>query len=210
MKSVKNNYKHFLFDFDGVIADSFEACYGLCDELASGPVTREEYRRMHEGNIYELESEDEKIAESITSELNEEHFYFKKFIPIMLEISPFDGMGEVVSSWSQGGSLHVITSSLTSIVEEFLSRHKLRDDFQGVYGADVHPSKLKKMETIFEKYNTSPSDCLMVTDTLGDLREAERAGVDAVAVSWGFHTPETLAKGNPLKILHSPQELLDL
>lgn len=207
---MKNNYKHYLFDFDGVIVDSFEACYRLCDELASGSITREDYRRMHEGNIYELETEDEKISESIKSELNEEHFYFKRFIPLMRELNPFDGMGDVVANWSTSGSLHVITSSLNSIVEEFLSRHDLRDDFKGIYGADVHPSKLKKMQTVFEKYNISPSECLMVTDTLGDLREAERAGVDAVAVSWGFHTPETLAKGNPLKIFHSPQELLDL
>jgi len=209
-KTVKRTkYKHFFFDFDGVIVDSFETCFRLCNEFAEEPVTREEYRRMHDGNIYELKSDDDRIAESVTTPPSEEHFYFKKFIPLMRELDPFVGVPDVLRDKAERGSLHVVTSSLTSIVDEFAKRHDIRGTMEGIYGADVHPSKVKKMHMIFDKYKTHPSECLFVTDTLGDLREAKKAGVDAVAVDWGFHRVETLKKGDPIRIVDVPNDLLD-
>lgn len=49
--------------------------------------------------------------------------------------------------------------------------------------------------------------CLLITDTLGDLKEASLAGVNAIGVSWGFHDRRTLAKGNPFRIINKIEEL---
>jgi phosphoglycolate phosphatase-like HAD superfamily hydrolase len=38
-----------------------------------------------------------------------------------------------------------------------------------------------------EKYNIPKEHTLFITDTLGDIREAEIADVPTVAVTWGAH-----------------------
>jgi phosphoglycolate phosphatase-like HAD superfamily hydrolase len=61
---------------------------------------------------------------------------------------------------------------------------------------------------IFEKYGTSASECVFVTDTLGDMLEAKKEHVGAIAVSWGFHSREVLEKGEPFRILEMPSEIV--
>ncbi len=74
-------------------------------------------------------------------------------------------------------------------------------------GADVHTSKHEKIKMVFEKYGISASQCIFVTDTLGDMREAKAADVGAIGVAWGFHSRETLAKGEPFRIVERPEEI---
>jgi phosphoglycolate phosphatase-like HAD superfamily hydrolase len=52
-----------------------------------------------------------------------------------------------------------------------------------------------------------PNECIFVTDTLGDLLEAQKVAVKAVAVNYGFHEAERLKKGNPIAIISNLREL---
>ena len=47
----------------------------------------------------------------------------------------------------------------------------------------------------------------MITDTLGDLREASAVDLKTIAVTWGYHDEETLRKGNPAALVDNPAEL---
>ncbi len=53
--------------------------------------------------------------------------------------------------------------------------------------AELSKSKVEKFALITEKYNVNASDTLFITDALGDVKEAEMAGVPTVAVTWGVH-----------------------
>ena len=64
------------------------------------------------------------------------------------------------------------------------------------------------MKIIFSKYGIGAKDCLFITDTLGDLKEAAEVNIKTVAVTWGFHSLKTLEKGNPWVIVNTSQELL--
>ena len=48
-----------------------------------------------------------------------------------------------------------------------------------------------------------------MTDTLGDIREGNIAGVQTIGVTWGVHDRETLEKGSPLAIVDTVFELRD-
>ncbi len=74
-------------------------------------------------------------------------------------------------------------------------------------GADVHKSKVEKIKMVFEKYSIGPKDCIFITDTLGDMREAEKTGIDAIGVTWGFHKIETLEQGEPFRLVETPPAL---
>ena len=54
------------------------------------------------------------------------------------------------------------------------------------------------------------ADMLFVTDTLGDIREADIAGIPTVAVTWGAHDESYFNREpheNLLKIVSSVSEL---
>lgn len=62
---------------------------------------------------------------------------------------------------------------------------------------------------LYENYNADSANYLFVTDTLGDIREAEKCNIKSIAVAWGYHPVTTLEKGNPIAIVQTPKELVE-
>jgi len=56
----------------------------------------------------------------------------------------------------------------------------------------------------------SPQDFWYVGDTRTDMRCAGNAGMESIAVTWGFQTRQEIAEGNPAHYADSTRELLDL
>ena len=191
-----------LFDFDGVIADSFDLAKSVTSELHPH-LTETEYRALFEGHINDSAS-----LMRCTNACRGDNF-FDIYVPRMeKEIRPFPGMFEVLLKLERLCSLVIVTSTISAPVQAYLDRNGLTSHFQEVMGNDVHKSKVEKIKMVFEKYNITADDCLFITDTLGDMREATKAGVKSIGVTWGFHTPETLSKGSPIKLVYTPEELL--
>jgi phosphoglycolate phosphatase len=53
----------------------------------------------------------------------------------------------------------------------------------------------------------APDETLMIGDTTHDVELAKNAGVAALAVAYGAHEPEGLARLQPLATVHSVAEL---
>ena len=103
--------------------------------------------------------------------------------------------------------LIIVSSSVNSPIQGLLEKHHLGRYFSEIMGHDVHTHKAEKIRMIFEKYNTVANECIFVTDTLGDMREANNMQVASVGVTWGWHSRETLEKGNPFRVVETPQEI---
>ncbi len=52
-------------------------------------------------------------------------------------------------------------------------------------------------------------DCVMIGDSTIDLETAENAGMQAIAVAWGYHDREHLLAGGATRIIDDPSELPD-
>ena len=63
---------------------------------------------------------------------------------------------------------------------------------------------------ISEQMRISPEDLIYVGDSDVDMITANRAGMFAVGVSWGFRSSEELLKNGAKVILDHPMELLDI
>jgi phosphoglycolate phosphatase len=98
---------------------------------------------------------------------------------------------------------------VTHLINEILDREDLSSYFTEILGSDVHTSKSEKIKKLIEKYNITSKDAIYITDTLGDIKEAEGCGVKSIAVTWGFHDRKTLEKGNPVAIIDEPMDLLE-
>jgi phosphoglycolate phosphatase len=95
------------------------------------------------------------------------------------------------------------------MINTFLKKESIDGFFIDVLGADVHKSKVTKIKMLLDKYKVHPKDAVFITDTLGDVLEANECGVPSIAVTWGLHEKETLSKGNPAKIIENPLFLIE-
>ena len=200
--------KYLLFDFDGVLVDTFSSTYAI--SLLSRPwLSPEEYRDLFMGNIYqEIESQDKTETRPIIPQTNEE--YFEKYFELSKKIGVISEMRDVVKTLSTTHHLSIISSSYSYIIEEMLEREKMRHHFSEILGADVEMDKSKKIQMVFDSYGANAESSIFITDTVGDVKEARKVGVEAIAVTWGNHGIDRLATENPCAIVHSPDELLRL
>ncbi|PIR89460.1 MAG: hypothetical protein COU07_00985 [Candidatus Harrisonbacteria bacterium CG10_big_fil_rev_8_21_14_0_10_40_38] len=191
--------KIVLFDFDGVIVDTCDLSF----EISNGfrpTLSKNEYLTWFEGSIYDRPKHKNRKDE------NED--FFKIYNPRLMETYPISGIEDVLGSLHKKYLLVVVSSTISSSIEEYLSKFNLLQYFDKVFGSDVHKSKVEKINMVFSEYGVGSGDCIFVTDTLGDMREAEHTGVNAIGVSWGIHPVETLQRGNPVAIVHGVSGIL--
>jgi phosphoglycolate phosphatase len=189
--------KVVIFDFDGVITDTFAFCYEIHN--TAHPLSEEDYRAKFEGNINDALKKTQKPASN----------FWDLYTPQLLECKPNLGIEEIIKILSGKYSLVIVSSTTSSTIKSFLEKFNLDKYFKEVLGNDIDHSKVKKLQMVLDKYNISPSDTIFITDTLGDIKEARRCGIGSIAVTWGYHPIETLQKGNPYKIVNSINELIE-
>jgi phosphoglycolate phosphatase len=196
--------KFILFDFDGVIADSFALSYDVARIVHSEiELSADTYRQWFEGNIYDS------IQKALPGWQGNEK-YTATYTPRMeREVTLVPHMDAVVCILASSYVLVIVSSSATTDIRRFLEKHSLADCFTEVLGGDVHESKVEKIRMIFEKNKLTSDDCVFITDTLGDMHEAKEHGVGTIGVSWGWHKHATLEKGIPFRIVDTPAELPD-
>lgn len=116
-------------------------------------------------------------------------------------------MDGIIQSLAAQHDLAIVSSTVSSSIRAFLTQTRLDSFFFDILGNDVATSKAEKIQRILTKRELDPARCLMITDTLGDIRESTEVGVPTIAVTWGYHDRFTLEKGSPFAIVEHPSEL---
>lgn len=194
--------KIVLFDFDGVLVDSAELSYQI--NIKSQPeLTKEAWKKLFEGNIYDAQ---EKLVKQ-GKDLGIDEDFFKEYTSKLFEVPPVKGIGKLLEELRAAYQLIVVSSTISSPIEGYLSKYGLARYFESILGGDVHKSKTVKINMVLGECKVKPEDCVFITDTLGDMREAARCGVWSIGVIWGFHGRERLEKGNFFAIVDKIEEL---
>lgn len=108
--------------------------------------------------------------------------------------------------------LAIATSKSRLELNRSLTYHNLTEVFDITccseeYLAKPHP---KMLVHILERFNLQPNKCIMIGDTTYDLEFSRNADVDAIAVTFGAHSPERLMIEKPLALLDKWIELPNL
>lgn len=194
--------RHFvLFDFDGVIADSFDLAFEVARRF-NPDIEDAEFRALFHGNIFDTTGRAEKRF------INDG--WDDAYVPRVLnETFLVGGISEALETLHDQYTLAIISSTASGIIGDFLTKHALGKYFSDVMGKDVHTSKVEKMRMIFKKYTVGPEACVFITDTVGDVHEAKEHEMGAIAVTWGFHPRATLEQVSPFRIVDAPREIPD-
>jgi len=195
-----------MFDFDGVVADSFEVFYAeftaatraLGFEKLSN---REALLDLFDGNMF---TSLVKMGFPIHKLKGLSEEFKPKIAAANTRVKPFEGMPELLAELAAAHPTYVITSNQTVAIERFLADHKIAN-IHDVLGADKEPSKVKKIRAVLKNHKGCTP--WYIGDTRGDMLEGNHAGAITVAVTWGWHPEERLRVGKPGRVVHTPAEL---
>ena len=200
----------FVFDFDGVIADSLHVVVPAYNKIASSfdlnPVaSKEEFTELFNGNLYDGLQEwglTEERLESFLQELSD------RILDNIEDIPLFDHMDRILERLThQGHEVLIITSNTSRIINRFLQYYGVKE-IKEVLGVEYGRSKVEKINKVKQRY--SEETIYYIGDTVGDIVEGKKAGVKTVVVTWGFHARNKLEENTPDHILDEPEELLHL
>lgn len=193
--------KIIIFDFDGVIVDSFDIAYDV-NKLARPTITRERYQAIFNGNFADAKYEDKNVKE-----IDFFYEYGKRFKHLSID----QNIKDSIIKLSQDYKLFIVSSTINSIIEEYLKRHGLLEAFTEILGFDIETSKVKKFNMIFEKYNITPNQTIFLTDTSGDINEAKEAKINfIVGILGGYQNEENIRKANPNAIVKNFNNFFNL
>ena len=187
--------KTILFDFDGVIVDSFEISFEL-SKMFHPTLTLESYNEKWKTNIHKAVFTEPKI----NVEIDFQHEYAKKMKNLTL--SPIKK--RVLQDLSERFDFHIISSTNTKTIKDFCEANEIHHYFGDILGADVAKGKVEKFMILIEKYNLDTKETIFVTDTVGDIEEAKEAGLETIiAVADGYQDKETLQNASPTYVIDS-------
>lgn len=111
-----------------------------------------------------------------------------------------------------GWLLGVATGKSDRGLEHCLATHGLSQHFITLQTADRHPSKPHPamLEAALFEAGTQPQSAVMIGDTAYDMLLAANAGVRALGVDWGYHTPDELTEAGAEAVARDPAHLLEL
>ena len=203
-----NDTMLLLFDYDGVIVDSFDALLAVCVEaqadLGRGRAPAPEDFRTIENLTFEELGRAIGLADGDTGPYAERVFALQRK---RWSVRPFPDIVDVLAELAERHTLAVVTSSHGRIVASALEEFGLGAAIAAVTGGESGTTKAVRIARLREAHAAARESTCMIGDTAGDIRAGKEAGVRTAAVTWGFQPRDLLARESPDFILDGPDDL---
>jgi len=202
--------KIFIFDYDGVIADSLDMCIEAFNVLKDkygfpGELTKEAIAKLPH-----VTAEAAFGLLGISSE--NRHRYTGELMTMLqanaIKAKIFDGIGDIFRMVKNSGAyLAINTANGSGTVKKRLQMAGLAELPDYIVGADTPGTKSEKIKHIMEKFSADPDDTYMIGDSMGDITEGRKAGAHTIAVTYGWQPRAVLESVEPEFICESMDEL---
>jgi len=189
--------KAIIFDFDGVIHDTFDIVYKANQQLPDNHLSEESFKDLFNGNMHQ--------SGQIKPENDKKYFELQAKAFEGLKIR--DDIKHELLQLKKKYLLFIVTSNQEWQLERYFQENDLHGLFTEILGFETHKLKVDKFNMLFKKHKLKKKDSLFVTDTLGDIKEAHNVGIKTIAVEFGYHERHRLERGNPWKIVSSFKEI---
>jgi phosphoglycolate phosphatase len=189
--------KNVIFDFDGVIADTFDVNWALSQEHDPS-ATLEDFLAHHDGNVF--------TEPRIKFNPEQVHLFYSEYAN-RLTSSHIERSAEPLKNLGAKYKLYIISSNGEYGIKKVLEQAGILPLFVKILGVETHKSKVEKFKILIEQEGITPNNTVFVTDTLGDIKEAHKVGIRTIAETFGFHDRQRLVQGNPYKVVDSWKEI---
>ena len=204
--------KAIIFDFDGTIADTVDALVCIANRLAQEfgyiPIAGDELAMLKNLSSREIIKYSGISIFKIPFLVKKVKAELKNKIP---ELKPIPGIREaLILLKSEGNRLGIITSNSQENVTEFLQINELDNLFEFIYSGITIFGKTTIINNVLKQQQIKPEAVIYVGDETRDIEASKKARIKVIAVTWGFNSPEILARQNPDFLIHKPSELLEI
>ena len=202
--------KIVLFDFDGTIADTYQAIADITNKLSTEfgykaldqeeqlllkNLSSREVVKLSEISIFKLPF----LVRRVRAELSKE----------ISELSPIQNIPQALFELKRCGyTLGIVTSNVRENVDVFLDSNGLQSLFSYIYSSTAIFGKHRIINQVIREHRLQKSDVIYVGDETRDIRSARRSNIGVAAVSWGFNSREILQQHQPDYLVDRPQDLL--
>lgn len=202
--------KVILFDFDGTIADTYQAIVNITNQLSTEfgykaldqeelvlikNLSSREIVKRSEISIFKLPF----LVRRVRAELSKE----------IAGLDPIKGIEAVLLELKKCGyTLGIVTSNNKENVDIFLAKNQLDHLFSYIYSGTAIFGKHRVLNQVMGEHQINPADAIYVGDETRDIRSARKSLISVVAVSWGFNAASILQEHQPDYLIAEPSELL--
>lgn len=170
---------------DGTIFDSEKVGFEhMC--VVYPNINKSIYKELLKGNYFEGIKKHNlvRISETEEEQIKRRNDYAK----LKSTCLPHPGMIDLLKELKDCGLILALNTSATDLTSGALLKANNLDKLFDFFGTkEVSQSKADKFQMIFEKFGLSSQEVLFVTDTVGDVLEAETVGVPTIGLTWGVH-----------------------
>ncbi len=201
--------KVVLLDFDGTIADTYQAIADITNKLSSEfgykyldqeellllkNLSSREIVKRAEISVFKIPF----LVKRVRSELSKE----------IGNLKPIPGIERVLLTLkNQGYTLGIVTSNVKDNVEIFLTKNNLKYLFSFIYSSTSIFGKHRVINQAIAQNSLNRQDIVYVGDETRDIRSAKKSRIGMIAVSWGFNSAEILAEYQPDILVARPADL---
>jgi beta-phosphoglucomutase-like phosphatase (HAD superfamily) len=177
--------KSLIFDFDGVLGDTFEVSAQFIAKQARISLPRARNILIKDGLKNRKDSSFYRFIKS---------WYYRKLLNFFNQSSNLifkDRILEIQNKWPDNPKA-ILTRSDGRICRALLGEYQ--DMFEFIIGRDRVHAKLDGLEIVTLSSRFKPENCIFFTDSVGDFKEmtAMLKPEQIYAVSWGFQPRELL------------------
>lgn len=148
-----------------------------------------------------------------TAEIAVKYYRERYSVKGIYENRPYPGIPELLGELKEKGFNNVIASSKPEYyVNRIIDHYDLKKYFSEVAGATMDGRRTEKADVIEEALKRTGigdkrEQAIMIGDREHDIFGARQAGIDCIAVAYGYGTIEELDRAEPLEIAGSVLEL---
>lgn len=212
--------KLIIFDVDGTVWDSekdvFLAFNHTLKENVGFEITKEQFQQLAG---MPLEIMFEKVLPEDKKDLSKEYekAYKKYYIDeehYTDATTLFDGVKETIDAFRKEGFYMAVASSKPKrILNKMVAVFDLKG-FSYILGTEESNFKHKPdpeiVNYIMGKLNISKEDAVIIGDSKSDIITGKNAGIDTIAVTYGYDKRENLENANPTYIIDKFNKLCDI
>jgi phosphoglycolate phosphatase-like HAD superfamily hydrolase len=201
----------FVFDFDGVLADSSALCLDLLRrvqaERSGVPVPDDFWDRLDDISFPAM-------ARSLGIAEAEKAAFVRRLFAHMTapgyRPALFEGIDGVLRTLADAGPIAVLSASPLVVIERALERADVADTVQAIRDGSGPASKAAKLPGLLARFGVRPSQAVMIGDAVSDVRAGQANGMRTAAVTWGWQSRVRLEAARPDWLVTRVDDLLAL
>lgn len=212
------NYKLFIFDLDGTLADTsagIYSCHIYANQQMGKPITDKSILDGIIGGPL-LESYKVKFGYSDEDAKKAVSIYRKQYETVgIVGATLYNGMAETLAQLkSSGVFLAVATLKAERLAKPMLAHLGIAHFFDVIHGVDDNDicTKADLLKKCIAELGVSADETVLVGDSVHDMKGAEQTGIDFIAALYGFdfHSESVISSNSFRASIKTPMELLTL